>query len=137
MPRSLCLIGQRNPTIPRTRLPRWPLKTHIGQPDLAGDIIAALGNFSGERMGRIQHSPDGMALQKRSKTVTAAEPTMIGRNSQLLGLARRSSQAGTGSNIVICAKLSQLPGIARTCEDQHGHDIKTIMTGPISGLYDQ
>jgi hypothetical protein len=78
-----------------------------------------------------------MALQKKSKTVTAAEPTMMGRNSQLLGLARRSSQAGTGSNIVICAKLSQLPGIARTCEDQHGHDIKTIMTGPISGLYDQ
>jgi hypothetical protein len=33
--------------------------------------------------------------------------------------------------------LSQLPGVARTCEDQHGHDIKTIMTGPISGLYDQ
>jgi hypothetical protein len=38
---------------------------------------------------------------------------------------------------VICAKLSQLPGITRPCEDQHGHDITTIMTGPISGLCDQ
>jgi hypothetical protein len=78
-----------------------------------------------------------MALQKSSETVAAAEPTMIGRNSQLLGLARRSSQAGTGGNIVICAKLGQLPGIARPGEDQHGHDITTIMTGPISGLRDQ
>ena len=86
---SLCLIAQRDPTIVRSRLPRRPLKTRIGQANFAGDLIAAQGDLMGERMCGIQNSTNLMAFQKSTKAVTAAKTTMIRGHSQLFRLARR------------------------------------------------
>ena len=116
MRRSLCFIAQRDPPIARSRLPCRPFKPHIGQTHLAGEVVAALGDVPGEGMGGIQNRADLVTAQKSPKAITATKPTMIGGHGQLSRLARCPSQAGTGGNRVICAKLCQLPGIARPCQ---------------------
>ena len=98
----------------------------VAMPAVQNAYRAAQGDLMGEGMGGIQNSTNLMAFQKSAKTVTATKTTMVGGHGQLFRLARRPGQAGAGGNIAICTKLSQLPGISRTCEDQDRHDCANI-----------